>query len=327
MLRATPPHLVSPERIGVFASALEQGEQLMRAAEVVGPATRPLLLFYALSQAGRAIAAARIEDDNWLLSGHGLKIRSAPGESSVVARVVKPEQPRKKTVGDGRRSSFAGVAEAVGSGALTEDAQLGAVWCAIPDLIPPITPQMPELDPKWRRPLVVFDFYWNEPGFAFTGGTELIVCGLTPGASPGQLEEDLSHYPTAAGARIRTDPHLGAVGTASTVMMGTTPEGRDCPRVTWPGRPETHPRLDDVAPVHRETGARMMLPSIGDRDLLSPLMLWWALLLGLSSIARYDPELWVGALDPSKPTAVPIEITLERALEALPGLILESLVN
>jgi hypothetical protein len=40
--------------------ALEQAEQMFRAAAGVGPATRPLLVFYGLSQAGRAIAAAAL---------------------------------------------------------------------------------------------------------------------------------------------------------------------------------------------------------------------------------------------------------------------------
>jgi hypothetical protein len=59
VLRAQPPGGVnSDERRAVFTAALEQSEQLMRAARDVGYAARPLPLFYSLSQAGRAIAAA-----------------------------------------------------------------------------------------------------------------------------------------------------------------------------------------------------------------------------------------------------------------------------
>lgn len=57
-----------------FGAALEQFEQLLGAAEVSGPASAPLPLFYALSQAGRAIAAARLPDhQRWDFTGHGLK--------------------------------------------------------------------------------------------------------------------------------------------------------------------------------------------------------------------------------------------------------------
>ncbi|MCX5151640.1 YaaC family protein [Streptomyces sp. NBC_00320] len=40
---------------------MEQAQQMFKAAEVVGPQTRPLLVFYGLSQAGRAIAAAAVD--------------------------------------------------------------------------------------------------------------------------------------------------------------------------------------------------------------------------------------------------------------------------
>jgi hypothetical protein len=133
-------------------SALEQAEQLMRAANDVGPAASPLLLFYALSQAGRAIAAARL-DDIWRLAGHGLKA-PAPADPStgLLGRVVRPDARARST---SRRHAFAGIAEATGSGPLTGAVELGAVWAAIPDLMPPI-PQPPLQGDMWIRPLRVF---------------------------------------------------------------------------------------------------------------------------------------------------------------------------
>jgi hypothetical protein len=60
------------------------------------------------------------------------------------------------------------------------------VWCAIPELIPQ-APQMPDLDPGWRRPLIVFDTYWNaDPRMQANRlmfGTDIIVCGLPSGAN------------------------------------------------------------------------------------------------------------------------------------------------
>lgn len=91
VLRTRPPARVEGERAGVFVSALEQAEQLMNAAADVGPAASPLLLFYAVSQAGRAIAAAHL-DDPWRLSGHGLKLRATADPSGgLLRRVVKPD--------------------------------------------------------------------------------------------------------------------------------------------------------------------------------------------------------------------------------------------
>ena len=45
---------------------------MLRAARAVGPATRPMQLFYGMSQAGRALAAAHGEEDSWSVRGHGL---------------------------------------------------------------------------------------------------------------------------------------------------------------------------------------------------------------------------------------------------------------
>lgn len=60
-------------RTHVFA--LEQAEQMFRAAAGTGVATRPLLVFYGLSQAGRAITAAAASADAGAreLDGHGIE--------------------------------------------------------------------------------------------------------------------------------------------------------------------------------------------------------------------------------------------------------------
>jgi hypothetical protein len=57
-LRANPPGRAAEDdrRRSVFAASLEQAEQFLSAAVDVGHATKPVQLFYALSQAGRAIA-------------------------------------------------------------------------------------------------------------------------------------------------------------------------------------------------------------------------------------------------------------------------------
>ncbi|MGW9382434.1 YaaC family protein [Streptomyces albidoflavus] len=74
--RANPPGKAGGgARRRTYAAALEQAEQMFRAAAVVGPATRPLQVFYGLSQAGRAIAAAAVDlkGEDWRLYGHGIK--------------------------------------------------------------------------------------------------------------------------------------------------------------------------------------------------------------------------------------------------------------
>jgi hypothetical protein len=71
----------------VYVSALQQSEELFAAASQVGYASRPLLAFYGLSQAGRAIAAAAhsATGDDWRLHGHGLTISNLESELPDIA--------------------------------------------------------------------------------------------------------------------------------------------------------------------------------------------------------------------------------------------------
>ena len=115
-------------RRAVFSSALEQAEQLFDAADTIGYAARPILLFYGLSQAGRAIAAASTVADNntYTLVGHGIKV---PGLSQ------HPPLHELNVVDDvGSSGSFIQLAELLRSGTLPEGASLGQLWATIPDL-------------------------------------------------------------------------------------------------------------------------------------------------------------------------------------------------
>ncbi len=297
----------------------------MCAAVDVGPAASPLLLFYAVSQAGRAIAAARL-DDPWRLSGHGIKAPALGDPSAgVLRRIVKPDGGEAS---DGRRQSFAGVAEAIGSGQLTAGLELGAVWAAIPDLLVPL-PQPPLEDETWRRPLRVFPPMFDPAHqmLADMRPLELLIDGLPPDADLETLLRHLGDYPTAAGAYMW---HTQGLSEDSLVMQ-PGPTGT-LPVFCWPDVPtNVHLRaqhLNAIAPDYRGLGTRLLLPRAGGTDVLSPLMLWWILLFGLSSIARYDPELWIDALDVNNSQlAVPIEAALGAAVEALPELILDALTH
>lgn len=313
------------ERAAVFVSALEQAEELMLAAADVGPAASPLLLFYAVSQAGRAIAAARLADP-WRLAGHGLKA-PAPADASagLLRRVVKPDGVRASK---GRRLSFAGVAEATRSAQLTSGLELGALWAAIPDLMAPL-PQPPLEDRTWKRPLRVFlpMFDAAHQKLADMRPLELLVDGLPPGADQETLLRHLHEYPAAESAYMGNTFGMGK----DNIVTQLGPEGI-LPMFRWPTVPTDIRRrarhLNKIAPDYRGLGTRLLFPGVGDKDALSPLMLWWALLFGLSSIARYDPETWVAALAVNdSELAVPIEAALDAALEALPELILDALTD
>jgi len=70
-----------------------------------------------------------------------------------------------------------------------------------------------------------------------------------------------------------------------------------------------------------------LIPAINEqREVLSPTLLWWILLLALSSIARYHSEQWLAALNPDQsPLATSIERTLTLALSVVPRLVLLAL--
>ena len=84
-MRAKPPGAAggNPERRATFTASLEQAQQLFAAAADADVMTKPLQLYYGLSQAGRVIAAAapNVPDRQqgkpvqpWKLSGHGITI-------------------------------------------------------------------------------------------------------------------------------------------------------------------------------------------------------------------------------------------------------------
>jgi hypothetical protein len=71
-LRAAPTGAAATneDRRETFVASLRQAEELADAAIVAGYAARPVPLFYSLSQAGRAIAAARLPSQGALTRGY-----------------------------------------------------------------------------------------------------------------------------------------------------------------------------------------------------------------------------------------------------------------
>lgn len=130
-MRAMPPGRAASdsERRGVFSAAIGQFDELLDAAKAVGPASRPLPLYYALNQAGRAIAAALLSPDRpWRPSLHGLSIRG-PKDGALQDTTITPQN-----TSDDRPGSFDLLAEVVHGTRLTSSTELANVWAAIPGL-------------------------------------------------------------------------------------------------------------------------------------------------------------------------------------------------
>jgi hypothetical protein len=291
-------------RTNTFWAALQQFEELLDAAGTVGPASRPLPLFYALSQAGRAITAAHAPA-RWELRGHGLKL-SGDSSQNLLERPVRPE-PRR--AGD---DSFQRVAQTVGSDVLNGPVELGAVWASLPFDFPEAWAQ------RWPEALSVESLV--KPSEVATDEVAAQVTGfdrLTEDA----IRQRLELYPSAQGWQLPGGDQL---------IGEQTPQGWSAWLVWRANGTTTDDRLAklaQVAPEYRRRGQRWLRPAVGtQRDYLKPLCAWWVLLYALSMAARYEPASWTNALAiNSSNLAAPLESLLDDAMLDIPQLVLEAL--
>lgn len=305
--RATPPGKASHEglRREIYGAAIQQFEELLEAAANVGPASRPLPLFYALSQAGRAIVAAHGDDPE--VFGHGLtEDKSGTGVTNLLQFRVQPARTRT--------GLFNAVARATHSGEVTGSVPLGAVWAATPNThrLPPGAWQ-----DDWATALMFGRVVSGATGKTVSAEILSMSGPPEPNGVAG-VEQRLKRYPTLPADASKTVPAVEDVTESGHWMIGSS----------WSLEGEWQ-TLDAVAPEVGLDGGRWLIPRLPDESqLLSPLMLWWLLLFGLSLLARYKPALWVDALAvDGSDHAVPLEVLLDQAVEALPGLIYPALIG
>jgi hypothetical protein len=299
--RAHPPGLAGgdPDRRLVYGAALSQFDELMETAAKASARSRPLPLFYALSQAGRAIAAA-LGDDTWRLRGHGL---SAPalGRNDPCEVEIVPSEPREGETID----SFHGVAMMTGSECPAAPVSIGELWSSVPgvcDLLPD--------EERWRRPLAVAadESEMRSPLFDFSH-CRAVLRGVR-GEAAESVETELARYRGTVEGKVMTYSR-------SSAELAWANQSADVPG--W------RATLERVAPIDALTERRWLRPRIGDAD-LNTLMTWWALLFGLSMLARYEPGYWVNALDFDRSgRAAQLSELMDVALDAIPQLVLEAI--
>lgn len=320
--RAAPPARArAGERRATFAAALAQFEEMVAAARAVSAASRPLPLYYALSQAGRALAAAHAAGP-WRLRGHGL---SCPGTSAKPLQ-VNVLRDRAQSASDrepGREQrvtdAFSGVADASGSDVFQEKASIGALWCSLPEVasLLPVDARR-----RWLGPLVLVPYEPEYPQLIDRERVRATVVGFN--GHPRVLCEHLrTHYPTAASVEL-----LQGLGVRSP-MIEPTGFGTGVV-VSFPALiPDMNGHiatLDRVASRGERFSARQLRPAVAG-TMLSPLLTWWALLFGLSMLARYEPGNWTAALALDRsPLAAPLEECLRRATQRVPELVHEALL-
>lgn len=308
--RAGPPALAGEDgrRRAVYGTALTQFEELMAAATMASAQTRPLTLFYALSQAGRAIAAAHL-DDAWELEGHGLGTSHL--DAGDLAEIRVRPNPRKAAM-----DSFSGVAAATGSEPLQDPVDVIELWASLPFLCDLI----PEAGARHRTPLNVTLLDNPVSNLNDRRWVRAAVAPLVGG--PEEARAELSQYRRARGAVIQDVQ--GLRGIAAYTVHG---EGLE---VCWPNPTEDvfgeRRALAEAAPIDAVTGEHRLRPELSDGSYPSELITWWALLYALSMLARYQPAAWFGILDyDDSAWAAPLAELLRIGTEAVPRLVLSAL--
>jgi hypothetical protein len=288
----------------VYRAALQQFEELVRAAQSSGPASRPLPLFYALAQAGRAIVAVKGGPMHF---GHGLALGDP--QEDPLETTVRPGGQSKKGLGH-----FQAVAQAAGSPLLNDTVPIGAVIASLPELANVLL-----LHEDWPQALPIWERAWYK-GLGMPGLTPVTMVIDQERVRFDDLLKLLADYPTVRN-RITESK---AVATLEALPTYATPEGQGVGALFQGDAAD----LETAAPQYRIAGRRWLRPSIAGSDPPTPIMTWWLLLYALSMYARYHPQAWVAALDvDSSPAAVTLERAMTRALDALPQLVLNEVLS
>ncbi len=321
-LRHVPPgNAAKGDRKATFNAALEQAEQFFTGAMVAGTATRPVLVFYGLAQAGWAVAAADTNTDNnhWRMpGGHG--ITTAPVQNAVNGKLAD-----FALVDDGR-GSFTTLATVLSAASLPAATPLGQLWGLLAEDQRFALPGM-----GTARPLAV-------SGMGGTGAA-LVTIGALPAhlltSSAGddstlqalawaeqrrQVVQYLAQYPDLAGCASslpegRPLTITGNSGDAFEIQVRLE---------SGEGAPELSSSDAIVPTTIGYRGQRgYVFPQVGGSQRPAhPFLLWWAVCFGLSKLARYEPKGWAERISVNTSAdAIPIEHLLDRALVVLPELI------
>lgn len=337
-LRATPPFVaardVDPRRTRVFQAALTQAEELWEAASAVGAASRPLPLFYCLSQAGRAICAAWKTEGPWEPTGHGLSSRRQAddvGVPSFAVRVTREAEPM-----------YGSVAEATDTTVFEGDATVAALWASLPDL-----PRAKEITAEQSQPLYIESAWpadgkrrtpldllgpkaaqltfprprWAEP-YEFGADEPLQSKRVEDDVLLQRIRDGLADYPMLAGATVEIEEIEGTFQPLREPVIRVPDENGESKSL--------HQFADSVPAAAGRRSVYVVRPRIGSGDGEPPsqLMTLWALLYAFSQLARYHPALWVAALNPDESTiAVDLEHALDASLELVPDLLLPAISN
>ncbi|MEU4162676.1 YaaC family protein [Actinoplanes sp. NPDC026670] len=314
-LRHDPPGFANSRgsRRATFQAALEQCEQFIKAGASADYATRPLQLFYAMSQGTRAVVAAspRI-GQNWRVQGHGL--------SAVTDKSTLPEVALFAN-GDGL---FQALATVLDFPPLVdkEQVQLGALWPLIPESI-----EAPLNADETLSAIMLWPGEWPQHHALYTAELGWIRNAVPRlyGQDKQAVAKHFAQYPALRGLSWTVGQkvawNINGFATSLDVQFELVDGER--PSVIKPGS-----RLG--ARYCGQVSAEVFItPAVGTMPgPLHPILAWWSTLLALSSLARYEPANWAKMIDVnSSPYATAVEHLLDDAIVRIPRMLLSMLTH
>ncbi|MGW1916959.1 YaaC family protein [Streptomyces sp. NPDC002076] len=322
--RSEPPGRASSgARRKTYATALEQAGQMFKAAAAVGPATRPLQVFYGLSQAGRAVAAAAwsLKGEDWRLEAHGIKTtgfdRAFP---DIEIRTDPPDS----------QGSFTRVSQLLASPVWQlAPVRLEDVW----DLLP-VNLDYPLTERERLTPLEVSEHHIGHHDHPLLSvPVSDIPDRVIDAGTREALAEFMASYPGLDRHESYVTTRALTLGPDALPDFTRYAEGGGALQVNWlmpqGSATEAERREHLRAMTHGHGGLRFFFPVIAPMSReLHPLMAWWAVLYTLSMLARYEPARWAAHINvDSSPHAVPIERLLELAIVQVPVLIRDAIAE
>ncbi|WP_442778589.1 YaaC family protein [Arthrobacter sp. BL-252-APC-1A] len=305
----------------VFGAALHQAEDLFRSSEGLGPASRPINIFYGLSQATRALAAAGVPDKTaWQLRGHGITHHKGLDRALSSIRFMQTLDAR------GAYTTLAGL---LGSPTPEEPVLLVDALSALP--------HSPSGE-SWKdlvRPLS----YRHQPqgmdGAFFVHSKNYFVQTAGWPEPPSSASSDLlslrrwarkyleKYFPVLAKAHPLPDEYRTIQHEEGSGVLTLKFESEESLGTNW----QREILVRDLGTKYGEYA--FIFPRFtGLSQPHHPLLIWWASLWCFSMLSRYEPSRWSSVIDvDSSKDAVGIETLLEDSLDMVPALILRELTR
>lgn len=299
-LRADPPALAkrSGRRRKVFSSALQQFSELLTASSRLGPTTSPIAMFYALTQAGRAITAAhcRGPGNRYEFSGHGLR---TVARDPIAATTIVPDPTD--------HDAITVVAEATRSPIFTAPMTLGDLWGSLPQIS-----QAEVLGAPPGRAVRLL-----EPNV------------MPPGSPPTSACLRMTQLEAADGAEALLRGYPRGRGVVEELHNRRFSDDQVIVYLQWFGVDGSARSLAEIHETYLGDGTFYLRPALpGQDDVPNILLTTWALLHALAALARYHPVEWSTALDlDSCGAAVPLRQALTALQRKMPRLVRHALTG